>query len=365
MKTETELNEMILRIIDKIKANHPELLKYLNEMPITIPNIENPDITVQVLLSYYDSLTELYHEYEKNHNNNNNTWSDKLKESSISGNVDMVTDISNHSLLTKVNNVYISYTDVGVGLIPIIFLHGFPFDKSTWKGQIDYLKSSNRVIAYDIRGFGKSKDENTPLSIDLFTDDLLAFMDKLDIEKAVICGLSMGGYISLNAVKKFPKRFEALILCDTQCIADTAEVKENRYKTIDQIKLEGAQVFAEKFIKNVFHTDSLTNNLEMVDNLRNIVFANSKAIFASGLVALAERSETCSTLDTIHIPTLIICGREDVVTPLLQSESMHSQIEGSILKIIDHAGHVSNLEQPEQFNKYLVDFLNELNSVSK
>jgi len=277
----------------------------------------------------------------------------------------MEIDNSNQSLLTYVNKTSIAYTDNGVGRIPIIFLHGFPFDKSTWKGQIDYLKSSNRVIAYDIRGFGQSKDEKTPLSIDLFTEDLLAFMDELHIKKAIICGLSMGGYICLNAVKRFPQRFEALILCDTKCIADTVEAKENRYKAIDQIKLDGTQAYVEKFIKNIFHPDSLMNKLEIVDNLRNVVFANSKAIFAAGLSALAERSETCSALGAIHIPTLIICGREDVVTPLPQSEFMHRQIEGSILKIIDHAGHVSNLEQPEQFNMYLVDFINEVNFSSE
>lgn len=363
MKTELELNEMILDLTNKIRERDPELLKYLNEMPITVPYQENPEITVKTLTSYYDSLLVLFEKYENNHPEN--MQPNKVEHLPTTEITTMELNNSYQNLLTEANNVAISYNDTGEANIPIIFLHGFPFDKSMWKAQMDSLKSSYRVIAFDIRGFGKSTDENTPLSIDLFSEDLVSFMDKLNIKNAIICGLSMGGYIALNTIKKFPERFAALILCDTQCIADTAEVKENRYKAIEKINLDGVTEFDEKFIKSVFHPDSLTNKIAVVENLRSIVFANSKAIIAAGLTALAERSETCAGLDAIQIPTLIICGREDKVIPLAQSEFMHEHIKGSILKIVDNAGHVSNLEQPEQFNKYLLEFLNSLNTGSK
>lgn len=262
-----------------------------------------------------------------------------------------------YQLTTYINNFDLSYDDVGEGAVPIIFLHGFPFAKTMWVGQLDFLKSGYRAIACDIRGFGASRDETSSLSIDMFADDLIAFMSKLNIEKAIICGLSMGGFIALNVQKRFPDRFEALILCDTQCIADTPEVKTKRYKTIDDIKANGETEFNEGFIKSVFHKDSLTDKKEIVEKVRGVVFANSQHIITMGLTALAERSESCSTLDEIDIPTLIICGREDVVTPLAQSEFMHKSIKGSILRIIDDAGHVSNLEQPLEFNKHLYDFL--------
>lgn len=276
----------------------------------------------------------------------------------------METEIKGYNLTISVNNFHLSYDDVGEGTIPIIFLHGYPFDRTMWYGQLDFLKSSYRLIPCDIRGFGKSTDEESSLSIDLFADDLIAFMDKLSIDKAVICGLSMGGFIALNAMKRFPDRFEALILCDTQCIADTSEVKKKRYTTIDEIETDGVANFNEGFIKNVFHKDSLTNKKELVEQLRMVVFANSEHIITQGLVALAERSETCSTLDKIIIPTLIICGREDEVTPLAQSEFMNAAIKGSILQVIDDAGHVSNLEQPDEFNKHLLDFLKTLTSLN-
>ena len=123
----------------------------------------------------------------------------------------------------------------------------------------------------------------------------------------------MGGFIALNAMKRFPSRFEALILCDTQCIADSYDVKVNRYKTISDIKEFGPSNFNDGFIKNVFHESSIANKPELVEKLRKVVFSNSQHIITQGLIALAERAETCSILDDISIPTLIICGREDVV----------------------------------------------------
>lgn len=262
-----------------------------------------------------------------------------------------------YNLITRVNNFDLSYDDLGEGIVPIIFLHGFPFSKQMWQTQLDFLKSSHRVIACDIRGFGNSKDEKSVLSMDLFGDDLIQFMDKLNIDKAIICGLSMGGYIALNAHKRYSDRLQALILCDTQCIADTPEGKEKRLKLIDEIALNGTGNFTEGFVKNVFHKDSLTEKKEIVEELRNVILSNSKQIIMMGLKALAERSETCSSLSEVNIPTLIICGREDQVTPLAQSEFMNKSIKGSILRIVDHAGHVSNLEQADEFNNHLHDFL--------
>jgi len=272
----------------------------------------------------------------------------------------METETKGYNLTTTVNNFSLSYDDVGEDLIPIIFLHGYPFDKTMWKLQLDFLKSSNRVIACDIRGFGKSTDEKSHLSIDLFANDLIQFMDKLNIDKAIVCGLSMGGFIALNAQQRYPNRFEALILCDTQCISDTTEVKDKRYKIINEIAVNGVTNFNEGFIKSVFCKDSFSNKKELVKNLHHVVFSNSQHIITMGLTALAERSETCSTLSAVNIPTMIICGREDEVAPLAQSESMHTSIKGSILHVIDDAGHVSNLEQPHKFNKHLLDFITTL-----
>jgi 3-oxoadipate enol-lactonase len=276
----------------------------------------------------------------------------------------MLTEQKGYQLRITVNDFEVSYDDIGEGDVPVIFLHGFPFSKAMWRQQLDFLRNLHRVIAVDIRGFGASTDEESALSMDLFADDLLGLMDRLSIEKAIVCGLSMGGYIALNAHSRFPERLAGLILCDTQCIADTPEVKEKRLQTIADVQSNGASSFNEGFIKLVFHNDSLSHKKELVESLRKVVDANSSNIIAAGLKALAERAETCSTLGTISIPTLIICGREDEVTPLEQSEAMHQQIQGSILQVIDFSGHVSNLEHPDEFNEYLLDFLSGLNMVT-
>lgn len=272
----------------------------------------------------------------------------------------METREKGYDLVVHVNNFNLSYNDIGEGKIPIIFLHGFPFDKSMWQIQIDFLRATQRLIACDIRGFGRSTDERSMLTMDLFGDDLIAFMDALHIGKAIICGMSMGALIAFNAQKRFPDRFEALILCDTQCISDTEEMKEKHFETMDEIALYGPAAFNERFIKKALHKESFSTRRAMVAHLRGLVFSNSDRIISQGLSALAGRSETCSTLHDIQVPTLIICGREDEVSPLRESEFMHKNIKGSLLRIIDGAGHVSNLEEPWEFNKILLEFLGTL-----
>jgi 3-oxoadipate enol-lactonase len=314
---------------------------------ILITKCENIVILITNYVKLIENSTSIFASAAKIEDNNINILTQNT----------MKTETKGYNLTLPVNNFNLSYDDVGEGRIPIIFLHGYPFDKTMWQLQLDFLKSSYRLIPCDIRGFGNSTDEESSLSIDLFADDLIQFMNKLNIYKAIICGLSMGGFIALNAMNRFPDRFEALILCDTQCIADTIEVKEKRYKIIDEIEVDGEEKFNEGFIKSVFHKDSIKNKKELVKQLRSVVFTNSKHIIMQGLVALAERSETCSTLNKITIPTLIVCGKEDEVTPLAQSENMNAAINGSILHVIDKAGHVSNLEQPNEFNKILLDFL--------
>ncbi len=251
----------------------------------------------------------------------------------------------------------ISYNDKGKGKMPIIFLHGFPFNKSTWQPQMDALKDKHRVIACDIRGFGKSEAGTEKPNIRLFADDLVQFMDALEIQKAIVCGLSMGGYILLNAVFRYANRFEAIVLCDTQCITDSPEAKEKRKQTIKQIKENGIKNFAQAFTKSVFCQDTRDKNKELVENTHNIVLANSFDAITETLGALTRRKEMCSTLNLITVPVLILCGKEDIITVPAQSELLHSNIAHSKLHFIKKAGHLSNLEQPEEFNKHLLKFI--------
>ena len=136
---------------------------------------------------------------------------------------------ADNDLFIELDTVTLSYNDFGKGDLPVIFIHGFPFNKNMWQPQMEVFKDTHRVIALDLRGFGNSLSNKEELSITLFADDLILFMDALKIRKAVICGLSMGGYIVLNAVKRYQERFSAIVLSDTQCIRPSINHKEQPF----------------------------------------------------------------------------------------------------------------------------------------
>ena len=257
-----------------------------------------------------------------------------------------------------INNLTVSYSDHGPDDAPvIIFIHGFPLNKSMWNIQVEALKENYRVIAYDIRGHGNSDAGIDEFSIELFVIDLLRLMEKLKIEKSILCGLSLGGYISLNAVLKHPDRFDGLILNDTQCIADTSEIKENRCNAIISIKEKGVEQYADEIIKKLFAPETFTKNKNVVDAVKEMIISTQKQSLCNTLHALAERKETCDQLPEINIPVLIMVGEEDKITPIAAAQQMHEKILNSKLEIIQQAGHLSNLENPTAFNTHLVNFL--------
>lgn len=266
-----------------------------------------------------------------------------------------------NELNINLNGLNIAYQDSGNESTPIIFLHGFPFDKSAWNPQLEAIGSNYRMINYDLRGFGNSEADAEAFSMDLFADDLVHFMDALDISSAIVCGLSMGGYIILNAIDRYPERFKALILCDTQCIADTPEGAEKRFKTIDSINSNGLTEFTEGFLKNIFYEETFNRKPEIVDQIRNIILSTKVSTVTSTLKALAGRRETCSILNKIKIPTLIICGKEDKITPPDRAQFLHENIKDSELHIIDNAGHLSNMEEDRIFSERVLNFLSGIN----
>lgn len=265
-----------------------------------------------------------------------------------------------NNLSIQANGIVINYDDSGIGEIPIVLIHGFPFDKSMWEPQLNYFKLNFRVISYDIRGYGKTTSDERDPDMNLFADDLIAFLDALHIDKAIVCGLSMGGYILLNALNRYPEKIFAVILSDTQCIGDSAETKEKRTKSIASIKERGLTEFASAFVKNVFFKDSYEENLKIIDKIKSVILSTSSQTVTGTLKALAERKDMCFSLREILVPALILVGEEDTITPLTESQRMKDNIPGSKLFIIPKAGHMSNLDQPELFNEYLNNFLSEI-----
>ena len=262
-----------------------------------------------------------------------------------------------------VNKLKMSYTDEGPDNAPVIILiHGFPLNKSMWDKQVDVLIENCRVIAYDVRGHGNSDAGTDDFSIELFVNDLLVLMDALKIETAMLCGLSMGGYIALNAMIRFPNRFNALILCDTNCVADTPDAAEKRMKSIESIQEKGLEQYAIESLKNLFAPESFVTNKEKIASIKEMIMKTSVQSLSSTLTALSKRKETCTGLASIRIPVLILVGKEDKITSPDTALLMQKSIKGSILKIIEHAGHLSNIENSYEFNSQLITFVSSVKS---
>jgi 3-oxoadipate enol-lactonase len=263
-----------------------------------------------------------------------------------------------NNIKIKVNNIDVSYNDEGPKEASvIIFIHGFPLNKSMWNKQLKSLKEDYRVIAYDIRGHGSTDVGAIDFSIDLFVNDLLGFMDALKIEKTIVCGLSMGGYIALNAIENHSTRFTALILSDTNCTADSPEAIEKRMNTIISIKENGLEKFSNDLLPNLFAPESFKTNSEEIAAVKEMIVTTSKQSLYNSLHALANRKETCSKLSDIKVPVLILVGEEDKITPIEVARAMNLKIKDSNLRIIPHSGHLSNMENPYEFDMQLKKFV--------
>ena len=241
--------------------------------------------------------------------------------------------------------------------VPIIFIHGFPFDHSTWDEQVKIIPSRFRPIAYDIHGHGQSEAGDGPFSIEFFVDDLFSLIEYLDLEQCVLCGLSMGGYIALRAIERKPDLFNGLILCDTRSEPDINETKINRAASIKLIREQGIKKYADESVKNLFWTENIRKNIPAIALIKSIIEKMSSEAISYTLMALAARTDTTESLEQIRIPTLIIVGEYDKITPPIVAEALHENITGSDLVVIKDAGHLSNLDNPEEFNIALLEFL--------
>lgn len=257
-----------------------------------------------------------------------------------------------------IDNLMVGYSDEGLYDAPVVILiHGFPFNRIMWDKQVEVLKANYRVIAYDVRGHGNSDAGEEDFSIGLFAHDLVLLMDALKIEKAIICGLSMGGYIALNLIENYPERINALILCDTTCKADAPEGIEKRMKAIENIRGSGVEVYADGSLKNLFAHSSFTTRKKEIARVRQMMVKTSAQTIIGTLFALSKRKETCDILPEIKVPVLLLVGEEDSITPPAAAKFMHKKIKSSVWHMIQHAGHVSNLENPDMFNEHLMEFI--------
>lgn len=258
----------------------------------------------------------------------------------------------------KINGININYDVQGsTRALPVVLIHGFPFNKIMWKPQIDALKKDYFVVAYDVRGYGGSDVGDGQYTVEYFVDDLMVVLDRLNIGKAVIVGLSMGGYIALRAIERNPGRFRALVLCDTRSEADSNELRIKRGSQAKEVKLDGVKRFAEGFLRAVFHEKTFMTKSQIIGLMQAVIEQSSPIAVAGTLIALAGRTDTTHVLPQITVPTLILVGEHDTLTPPSASQAMKEKIPNAEMYVIPSAAHMSNLENPEEFNRHLLAFL--------
>ncbi len=261
---------------------------------------------------------------------------------------------------TKVNNYEMTYEDEGSGL-PVLFIHGYPLNRSLWQPQVEGLSDSGRILAPDLRGHGDSQPSKGPYTMDLLAADCIALLDSLELRKPVIiCGLSMGGYIALALYRNYPERLGGLILAATRASADSPEGKKNRDQAANLAKEKGVEAVVESMLPKMMSPKTYQQNPELVEKVRKMMEATSLEGVLGDLMGMKERPDSRPLLETIDIPTLVIHGADDQIISAEETRQMHSQIPGAVLETVPDAGHLLNLEQTEIFNRAVRHFIQPL-----
>lgn len=261
-------------------------------------------------------------------------------------------------MIAQLGGFQIGYEDVGRGL-PVVFLHGFPHDRTLWSAQRGALASQVRCLTPDGRGFGLSSTHG-PHSVDQYADDVVALLDHLGIARAVVCGLSMGGYVAMALWRRHPTRVQALIFCDTRGGPDTEEGKLRRDDQIAQVRRHGVGAIVDTLLTGMVGSTTRTRRPEVVASIRTMMARQPAAGVVGALQALRDRPDSRPSLSTISVPTLVLVGEEDVLTPIAEARAIAESLPTAArvrLEIIAGAGHVPCLERPTATTHALSDFL--------
>jgi len=271
--------------------------------------------------------------------------------------------------------VRLAHDDVGTGAVAVL-LHGFPFNRSMWREQIEFLSAGGyRVVAPDLRGLGEVSDklqfggdvadhdcerqaEACRKTMEDMARDVAALMDRLKIDRATICGLSMGCYVAFEFIHLFPERVRALVLCGPRAQGPDDAERKSREDQAQRVLAEGMQFAVESISTMLLAHKTLTEKPEVVERVRDMVLHTDPRGAAAAQRGMAARRDYSAELANVTVPTLIIAGREDGVRTPEDSEFIHRGIRGSELLIIDDAGHLMNMEQPEIVDEAILRFLN-------
>jgi pimeloyl-ACP methyl ester carboxylesterase/acyl-CoA thioesterase FadM len=249
--------------------------------------------------------------------------------------------------------------DVGGDGPAVLFVHGFPLDRTMWRPLTAALTGWRR-IAPDLRGMGQSEGPDGGYQLTVYADDLAALLDALHVERAVVCGLSMGGYVAFELLRRHPGRISALILMSTRATPDDADGRATRETMIARVRRDGPAFLADEMTPKLLAPMSLQTMPEVVQQVRAMAAAGSPHGIAGALAAMRDRPDSTALLPTITVPTLVLAGRDDQLIPVAAARAMADAIPDAQHAIIPSAGHLPPLEQPVNTGRVVREFLEAL-----
>lgn len=255
----------------------------------------------------------------------------------------------------RVAGIEIGYDDVGRGT-PLLLLHPFPLQRAYWAPQLGALVDRARCIAPDFRGFGESTVDG-PFTMDRFADDVVALLDALLIDRAIVAGVSMGGYVALALWRRHRERIRALVLANTRAVADTEEGVRKRRALIALAREKGSDAVAADQLPAGLGKTARAKRPDLAQALHDMIANNDVEGIVGATEAMMVRPDSTPLLGTIDVPTLCVAADEDVITPVPVVRAMQERIPGSTLELIGGAGHWASYERPAAFNQLLVEFL--------
>ena len=250
----------------------------------------------------------------------------------------------------------IEYLEAGAGW-PVVLLHAFPLHAEMWRPQLDRVPDGWRFIAPDMRSFGTGRSNPGSPTIGDYAAGTAALLDALEIERAIIGGLSMGGYVTFELFRQAPERFTGVVLADTRAQADTPEGRQARRNMSELVRTKGAAAVASQMLPKLFSERTLRERADLVSYVRTMIEQSPVAEIDAAIQALMTRPDSTPDLARISLPTLVIVGALDAVTPVTDAELLHREIPRSQLVVLDDAAHLSNVEAAEAFSMALENFL--------
>ena len=246
--------------------------------------------------------------------------------------------------LVPVDGSNLAYTDAGSGS-PILLVHGFPLDSRVWNAVGTQLAGRFRVVSVDLPGFGQSP-LGSGFTIESLGDTIAKFAKALKLEKFVLAGLSMGGYVALGFADRYPAMLAGLAMVDSKAAADTAEQKQGRERMIALVKSSGSKAIADDMLGKMTGEETIRTQPAVVRELRNIMEACPPKTIETALAAMRDRKDYVDLLPKLQVPLAVIVGEGDVITPPAVAEKVAAAAPGAMLRKIPAAGHMAPFEQP-------------------